>query len=108
MTTATISILREDVSAGLDARVDRQAGVIRGVRVLGRISKNGREYTAEAVRNAVGLYEGRAVNLDHPDSANRDRSVSSRIGWLSGVKQSSDGGSFRLRRRGRTSREGPD
>ena len=87
----TTIILREDVAVGV-GRVDRQAAVIRGCRILGRHSKNGREYLAEAVRNAIPLYENRAVNTDHPTGARADRSVSDRIGWLAGVRQVADGG----------------
>lgn len=88
---ATVS-LREDVAVGLDSRVDKAAGIVRGVRILGRVSKNGREYTREAVHNAIPLYENRAVNTDHPSGGRDDRSVSDRIGWLAGVHQVGDGG----------------
>ena len=82
--------LREDVAVGV-GRVDREAGVIRGVRILGRVSKNGREYSPQAIRGAARLYEGINVNTDHPSGARADRSVSDRIGWLAGVRES-DGG----------------
>lgn len=85
-----ITTLVERVAAGV-GRVDREGGVIRGVRILGRVSKNGREYLPEAIRGAVGLYEGIRVNCDHPSSARGDRSIADRIGWLAGVHES-DGG----------------
>src|SRR3954467_13319392 len=43
--------------------VDRDAGVIRGVKVLGWDSKNGRRYDPAGVDPA--LYEGADVNIDH-------------------------------------------
>jgi len=72
---------------------DTEAGVIKGVRILGRQSLNGREYTPEAITNAMSLYEGRPVNLDHPDRSRptSERSVKDRFGWLVNVHQANDG-----------------
>ena len=36
-------------------RVDAAAGVIRGVRIIGKTSRNGREYSDGALRQASGL-----------------------------------------------------
>ena len=47
-------------------RVDRQAGVIRGVKVLGLESRNGRTYLPEALAQAAPLYEDAKVNVNHP------------------------------------------
>ena len=85
----TVQLL-ERTSAG-GGRVDKVAGVIRGVRILGRHSKNNREYSPEAIRRGARLYEGIAVNTDHPSGPRSDRSVADRIGWLQGVHES-DGG----------------
>jgi len=41
-------------------------GVIHGVRICGRSSANGREYTDQALEDAARLYEGVRVNYDHP------------------------------------------
>jgi hypothetical protein len=46
--------------------VDAAAGVIRGVKLLGFSSRNGRTYPPEVVRSGVGLYEGAKVNVNHP------------------------------------------
>jgi len=46
-------------------RIDSAAGVIRGVKVLGRESKNGRTYSDRALADAARLYEGVQVNFDH-------------------------------------------
>jgi hypothetical protein len=72
---------------------DAENGVIKGVRILGRQSLNGREYTPEAITKAIGLYEGRPVNLDHPDRSRptSERSVKDRFGWLVNVHQANDG-----------------
>ena len=73
-------------SAGRALRVDRAAGVIRGVKVLGLESKNGRTYLAEALAQAVPLYEGAKVNVNHSKhgpAAPRD--YQDRIGILRAV-----------------------
>jgi hypothetical protein len=53
-------------SRGVAMRVDRQAGVIRGVKVLGLESRNGRTYLPEALAQAAPLYEDAKVNVNHP------------------------------------------
>ncbi|HEY4232616.1 MAG TPA: hypothetical protein VGM76_04265 [Lacipirellulaceae bacterium] len=47
-------------------RIDRAAGVIRGVKLLGLKSRNGRRYQETALAEAVSLYEGAKVNVNHP------------------------------------------
>jgi hypothetical protein len=86
---------REDIheyadSRGVTLQADAEKGVIRGVKILGLVSKNGREYLPEALRKAVTLYEGRAVNVDHAARDGR-RSYRDRIGRLSAVEQRADG-----------------
>ena len=75
------------------SRVDRERGVIRGVKILGMKSKNGRTYKPAALRQAVQLYEGAKVNTDHPDrkDATRDRRVSERLGSIRNVRFEADG-----------------
>jgi hypothetical protein len=53
-------------SRGVSLRVDGASGVIRGIKILGLVSRNGREYLPEALSRAVGLYEGAKVNVNHP------------------------------------------
>ena len=53
-------------SRGVAIRVDRPSGVIRGVKVLGFESRNGRTYLPEALAQAVRLYEDAKVNVNHP------------------------------------------
>lgn len=76
--------------------VDRDAGVIRGVKILGRFSRNGdngREYSNNAMKQAAVMYEGLGVNTNHPDRstprANRD--IQEGIGWLENVTVKDDG-----------------
>ena len=71
--------------------VDREAGVIRGVKILGRESANGRSYTKAAIEKAAGMYEGRGVYTNHPSKPNDERQVQDRFGWLEGVTVKQDG-----------------
>ncbi len=69
--------------------VDREAGIIRNVKILGSHSRNkgGYEYTPSAMRQAATLYEGMKVNTNHPDRAtpNASRRLEDGIGWLKNV-----------------------
>ncbi|WP_347245372.1 hypothetical protein [Thermogutta sp.] len=77
-------------SANLTLRVDRERGVIQGVKILGLSSANRRTYLPEALRQAVKLYEGVAVNVDHIRSGEL-RSYRDRIGKLVNVRFANDG-----------------
>jgi hypothetical protein len=79
----------ERTNGGFD-KIDRDAGIIRGVRVIGLESKNGRRYLKEAVLAAAPLYEGARVYLDHQEKG--ERSVNSRWGRLINVREAEDGG----------------
>ena len=71
------------------SRVDRDAGIIRDVLILGPTSANGRTYTSDALIAAAPLYEGVPVYIDHqPDGR---RSYRDKIGRLVHV-QYRDGG----------------
>ncbi len=85
--------LREIVQSR-DLQIDHERGVISGVRILGTKSSNGREYSSAAIRSAIGLYEQKAVNMNHPPRSDptADRNVTDRIGWLENVRQDRDGG----------------
>jgi hypothetical protein len=73
-------------SRGVPMRVDRQAGVIRGVKILGLQSRNGRQYLPEALAKAVPLYEGAKVNVNHPKgSPLSPRDYQDRIGVIRGA-----------------------
>lgn len=78
-------------------KIDRDASVIRGVRVLNGKSRNNREYTKTAMDKAVndGLYEGVDVNVDHPSATNKDiqgnRLIRDSFGVLRDVRRDSNG-----------------
>lgn len=73
-------------SGGLNLSIDREKAVVRGVKILGLESKNGRSYSPSAIRAAAGLYEGAKVNVDHPKGrADEPRSYGDRFAALSGV-----------------------
>ncbi len=80
----TVSIL-EYVTNGTPCKVDREAGIIADVKVLGQKSANGRRYLPEAIERARGLYEGKAVNANHPAKGGDPRSAYDRVGWLEGI-----------------------
>lgn len=61
-------------------------GVIRGVKVLGLESKNGRVYPKETIARAAALYEGAKVNVDHADNPGQRRSYSNRIGQIRNLR----------------------
>jgi hypothetical protein len=86
----------------MGGRVDREAGVIRGVKLLGRKSRNGRTYSERALRNGVALYAGRKVFVDHPrqSEANEDRRFRDWVGVIENPKFAGDGiyGDIRLRK----------
>ncbi len=74
-------------------QVDREAGVIRGVKCLGRESKNGRTYTDQALQDAARFYEGIGVNLDHPlpDQAHIERRIAEGFGVLRSARVEKSG-----------------
>jgi len=77
---------------GTPVAVDRSSGVIRGVKILGLESRNGRSYPAETLRAAAALYEEAKVNVNHPKgdpSAPRD--YQDRLGALRNVAVRPDG-----------------
>lgn len=61
------TVLNEELKS---TAVDRENGIIKGVKILGRVSRNKREYSDKAMDDGVRLYEGLKVNVDHPDKAN--------------------------------------
>ena len=83
--------LNEAVNARLTSdRVDRDAGVIRDVKILGKDSVNNRIYHDAAIRKAVVLYEGCTVRIDHKPEQS-DRPLIDDIGVLKNVKMKDDG-----------------
>ncbi len=69
-----------------DVRIDREVGVLYGVKIIGRSSRNGRLYPNETLQEAIPLYENSKVNLDHPEGdPNRPRSYQDRFGVIRNV-----------------------
>jgi len=79
-----------EVSYASELVVDRDAGVIRGVKILGRESANGRTYSDQAMREAAILYDGRGVNLDH-DRTGKERKVAEGFGRIDNATVRPDG-----------------
>lgn len=89
-------LLREccpcEYGSGVGSRVDREAGVIRNVKVIGLQSANGYRYSPEALAKAAPLYEGVKVYESHEDrDAPRERRLGELIGWLENVRAEPDG-----------------
>ncbi|HWB01223.1 MAG TPA: hypothetical protein VG713_22190 [Pirellulales bacterium] len=81
------TLLEYSDSRGVAMRVDRELGVLRGVKILGLESRNGRSYLPEALVDAVNLYEGAKVNVNHPRGAPMaPRDYQDRIGVVRHVK----------------------
>ena len=71
-----------DLAEVTQDNVDEENGVIRGVRILGKYSKNGREYTEQARRDAAKCYEGVGVNVDHKRKPGEEHKLLEGKGWL--------------------------
>jgi hypothetical protein len=68
----TIEPLQEySDNRGVALRVDRQRGIISGVKLLGTLSKKGREYPRVVIAKAAPMYDGMRVNIDHVDPGRR-------------------------------------
>lgn len=93
MTTATKCEIRESILSESKHSVDRNAGIIPRVKILGRESRNGRTYSDKAMQSAATLYEGAKVNIDHTPRSepDRERAFAEGFGELRGVKVDGDG-----------------
>ena len=93
MSTTTLETLCEIIVQPSSGRVDRHAGIIRGVRILRPQPDSGRRYLGVAIRDACSLYEGRPVGVNPPSQSavNFDRPIQDRVGWLKSVRLA-DGG----------------
>ena len=82
-------ILFEEISNHItlgSLHVDRSQSVVKNVKIIGFESANGRTYTADALKEAISMYEGVNVNIDHPEgSPDEQRSAWDRIGFLRNV-----------------------
>lgn len=94
MASRTRAWLTEDITRSRSAhRVDRDKGVIFGVKVLGTQSSNRRVYDRQALQEAYSqrLYEGCPVNVNHPKKATDPRDAHDRFGRLINVRLEPDG-----------------
>lgn len=92
----TTLLLTEDLSsivsfggqAGLGRlSVDRDRGIIKNIKIIGFNSQNGRKYTPESLKEAVPMYEGIKVNIDHPEKGpTQQRSSHDRFGKFINVR----------------------
>ena len=81
-----------EASFGKPERVDRESMVIRGAKIIGRESKNGRIYSDRALDSLVRFYENQSVNVDHDRSKpNPERKMGDGFGVLRNVTKRADG-----------------
>lgn len=86
MKTILLEEIRDYTSLG-NLKVDRVGAIVHNVKIIGFQSANDREYTPEALKQAIPMYEGVNVNIDHPDGGpDEQRSAWDRIGFLKNVK----------------------
>jgi hypothetical protein len=82
-------------SRGLSLGVDQETSVIRGVKILGIESRNGRTYAPAALEQARELYEGAKVNVNHPKgNPLGPRDYQDRIGVIRNVAITPESGLF--------------
>jgi hypothetical protein len=88
-------VLLEQVMFTRPLKVDRQAGIIYGVKAQGKVSRNGYPYTDEAIRGAVRkrLFESAKVYIGHPprEDPRRERDFDAAFGRLFEVHEKPDG-----------------
>ncbi|MBN2476909.1 MAG: hypothetical protein JXB62_20040 [Pirellulales bacterium] len=82
-------------SRGVAMRINHSEGVIRGVKILGPHSRNGRTYPRQTLREAARLYENAKVNVNHPaGNPAGPRDYRDRIGVIRNVAARGDEGLF--------------
>jgi len=64
------------------SKVDRENCRIHRVKICGKVSKNGREYSDRSLRESAKCSEGKGTNIDH-DRTGKERSIRDCNGWLS-------------------------
>lgn len=97
--TQTIDFTEWTNNAGHAITVEAEEGRLKGVKILGRESSNGRTYSHDAIAKAVELYEGAKVNVNHPKGNTlAPRDYRDRFGKIENVQVHADGlyGDFRF------------
>lgn len=73
-------------------KIDKENGVVSGVKILGVKSRNNRVYPIETLRDAAPLYENAKVNVNHPDgSPTESRKYQDRVGSIKNVTLQENG-----------------
>lgn len=80
--------ITESVACLAEAKFD--GNVVKGVKVLGIKSKNGRQYPLDVMQKAIHKYEGAMIALDHP-SHDKPRSVVDVFGRIKNPRMSETG-----------------
>jgi hypothetical protein len=75
----------------VDAKVDKEAGVIRGVRVVNRTSSKKRDYSDRSLDDIARLSEGARVFNQHNSKSPWDRPVTEQFGVLRNAKRDPSG-----------------
>lgn len=85
--------ITEAVYQDVAPQIDREAGIIRRVKILGRKSDNGRVYSDQAIKEAAALYNNVKVNIDHPQGEKGDvtRPLADTFGTLRDIDLAEDG-----------------
>lgn len=95
MTTATVSrpqyTLLQEYATQKQSPVDRTKGIIRGVKILGPESRNGRTYSTCAMSQVAKLAEGASVHINHDKNSPTDPPLESKFGALRNVRLERDG-----------------
>ncbi len=82
-------------SRDVTVRVDRGQSVLRGVKLIGLESRNGRRYRDSTLDQAASLYEEAKVNVNHPkEGPLSPRDYQDRLGVIRGVEQRTGEGLF--------------
>ena len=82
-------------SRGVAMTVDREVGILRGVKLIGLESRNGRRYRESALATAATLYEEAKVNVNHPkEGPQTPRDYQDRLGVIRNVELRSGEGLF--------------
>jgi hypothetical protein len=90
-TRKTERILEYASDIGRSVKVDRAASVVRGVKIIGTTSKNGRDYPLPVLREARTKYEGAKVNVNHSKDGRNVRGYEERFGTIQNVRVAADG-----------------
>ena len=95
MTAPKESIVQVTYTSTLEGVTpDVESNVLRGVKLLGMESVNGRDYTPDALRNAIPLYEGIKACRDHPEKPHDRRSYGEKLGRFKNVSYLENKGIF--------------